>query len=123
VKAKLARTSIATSRTDPDIVTTSACGQYRLIKAGAIIDHPDAYRLCQMGYAKPEDDECRDRLADVGWGPDVFDEKWQAAADQIAEWEAGIKAANTSQSTQDTADDPRDSDSGSVLHDSETSED
>jgi len=103
VKAKLARTSLATSRTDPAIVTVSACGQHRIIKAGAIIDHPDAYRLCKAGYAKPADDECLERLAAEGWGPDIFNEKWQ---DLIAEWEKGIKAANTSQqSTQETTDD------------------
>jgi hypothetical protein len=106
VKAKLQRTSLATSRTDPAIVTVSACGQHRIIKAGAIIDHPDAYRLCKAGYAKPADDECLERLAAEGWGPDIFNEKWQAAADLIAEWEKGIKAANTSEpATQETTDD------------------
>lgn len=29
--------------------------------AGTIVDHPDAYRLVQMGVAEPFDDECRSK--------------------------------------------------------------
>jgi len=114
----------ATSRTDPEQVQVSACGRYRIVKEGTVIDHPDAYRLCMMGVAKPADDECLGRLADEGWGPDVFDDKWQAASLQMEEWEQGIRDANTNLPTpQKELNDSRDSDSGSVLHDSETSED
>lgn len=28
---------------------------------GTVVDHPDAFRLVQMGVATPEDDECRIR--------------------------------------------------------------
>lgn len=95
MKAKLTRTSKATSRTDPKIVHVSACGRYRLIKAGAVIDHPDAYRLCMMGYARPDDQECLDKLDYEGWGPDVFEDKFLIASTQLVKWERGIQAANT----------------------------
>ena len=124
MKSKLSRTMKATSRTDPEQVQVSACGRYRIVKEGTVIDHPDAYRLCMMGVAKPADDECLERLADEGWGPDVFADKWQAASLQMKEWEQGIRDANTNIPTpQKELNDSRDPDSGSVLHDSETSED
>jgi hypothetical protein len=126
----------ATSRTDPKNIHISECGRLRLVKEGTVIDHPEAFRLCMMGVAKPVDDECLKRLAYEGWGPEHFDDKWQAAADQMEQWEAGIRAANTSTpapiegqdqpqplTTEATADDSGDPDSGSVLFDSETSED
>jgi len=124
MKSKLSRTMKATSRTDPEQVQVSACGRYRIVKEGTVIDHPDAYRLCMMGVAKPADDECLERLADEGWGPDVFADKWQAASLQMKEWEQGIRDANTNIPTpQKELNDSRDPDSRSVLRDSETSED
>lgn len=33
----------------------------RVWNEGAIVDHPDSYRLVQMGLAIPADDECKDR--------------------------------------------------------------
>jgi len=124
MKSELSRTMKATSRTDPEHVQVSACGRYRIVKEGTVIDHPDAYRLCMMGVAKPADDECLERLADEGWGPDVFNEKWQAASLQMKEWEQGIRDANTNIPTpQKELNDSRDSDSGSVLHNRQTSED
>jgi len=127
MKVILTRTMKATSRTDPAIVHVSACGQYRLVKEGTVLDHAESYRLCMMGVAKPEDAECLQALADNGWGPDVFDEKWLTAEAQMKVWAEGIRAANTSTpepvNTEDAEDESGDTDSGSILFDSTTPED
>lgn len=36
-------------------------GMFLRVKAGTVIDHPHAYKLCQMGMAEPHDQECLDR--------------------------------------------------------------
>ena len=105
MKAKLTRTMKATSRTDPKKVHVSADGRLRLVKEGTVLDHPDTYRLCMMGVAKPADAECLAKLKYEGWGPDVFDEKWEVASEQMRVWEQGIKAANTS--TPQPVDEPK----------------
>ena len=35
-------------------------GKQRFAPAGTLYDHPDCFRLVQMGVAEPVDDECRD---------------------------------------------------------------
>lgn len=35
--------------------------------AGFVVTHPDAYKLVQMGIAEAADDECREKLEDLGW--------------------------------------------------------
>ena len=91
MKAKLVKTCRATSRTDPAIVIER--NGVRLIEAGSVIDHPDAWKLCMNGIARPEDDEALAELDKRGWGPEAFEAKFAAAEAQQRDWEQGIRSA------------------------------
>jgi len=45
----------------PDDICFEEDGR-RLIKAGTIIEHKDAYKLAHGGHAEPADKECEDRV-------------------------------------------------------------
>lgn len=104
MKAKLLSTRRPTSRTDPALIVDG------LLPAGTEIDHPDAYNLVRMGIAFPADDECREALAAVGWGPDTFDAKFAVARAQQAQFEKGIREAISTDQPTEVDDGPRDPD-------------
>lgn len=94
MKSKLTADRRATSRTDTSLVEDRN-GQ-KVLPAGTVIEHRDAFKLCMMGIATPVDQECLDALDAHGWGKDVFKDKFETAEAQQKAWEHGIIQARVS---------------------------
>ena len=44
-----------------EVVKNNRKVKVRMFKKGAVLEHPESFRLVQMGKAIPADDECKDR--------------------------------------------------------------
>lgn len=68
MKVELIRRCHPTSRSTADQLDADG-----YLAIGTIIEQPNAYALVQYGQAKPADEECEQKLVELGWQPHMLE--------------------------------------------------